>query len=104
MHPPQSVGEASSATRQSHPRTWLVDPTGAGVDFGVIGALKVIECEGLPWFANFSDPLNARHFVETGEELFNNLGPNGTWGFGRPGSSMRDHTIACLRNVIAAAC
>lgn len=83
-------------------RIWSVDPTGANTDLCVADALEVIKCEGLPWFAEFSKPLNALRLVEMGEEQFDEFGPSGTWGYGRQGSPMRNQVVACLRRMLAA--
>lgn len=85
----------------SDPRFWSVHPTGANVDLCIADALKVVEHEGLPWFAELSVPLNALRIIETEEEQFDKFGPSGTWGFGRPGSPMRNHAIGYLRKALA---
>jgi hypothetical protein len=84
------------------PRIWSVDSDGLNVALCVADALQMIEQDGLPWFTDFSDPMRALRFVEAEEESFDQFGPSGTWGFGRPGSPMRKHAITYLRKAVSA--
>jgi hypothetical protein len=89
-----------SQPKNPDPRIWFVDPDGQNVESCVVDALELIEREALPWFDEFSDPIAALRIVDSEQEQFDKFGPNGTWGFGRPGSPVRERTIDYLKAAI----
>jgi hypothetical protein len=83
------------------PNVWAIDPEGENIVLCITNALKLIELEGLPWFADLRDPKNALRILETDDEQFDKFGPSGTWGFGRPHSPMRQQAITQITEKIA---
>jgi hypothetical protein len=80
-----------------HPQIWKVDPSGDNAAECVSDALNVLLDEAMQWFELVGDLSKAVQIVEHEDEEFRKSGPLGTWGFGRPGSPLRQQTLGHLR-------